>query len=152
MLFQRSFESRQRFFVQSQHQFLRAGGRQNLIKENLQGGMGRFFQSERWLAHFADALAKGGHMFGAQMCMVTETHLQLVNRLRRDARGKDLVQTLERVMIAFEPGDALLDREAGFHRVGDRTKPRQAGQVSIRASSIHGLFRLPVSLTPHTRS
>jgi len=55
-------------------------------------------------------------MFGTKVGMETETGFQLVNRLGSNPRGENLVEALERVMIALEAGHALLDRKPWLHR------------------------------------
>ncbi len=48
-------------------------------------------------------------MFGTEMGVETEGHLQFVDGLGSDARGENLVQPFETIMITFEPANAFLD-------------------------------------------
>jgi hypothetical protein len=56
-------------------------------------------------------------MFGAKMRVKTESHLEFVKGFARDARGENLVQTFESVMVALVPADTFFDGEARFHGV-----------------------------------
>src|SRR5260370_30314598 len=51
-------------------------------------------------------------------------------------------------MIAFEPRDALFDREAWLHRVGHRTDAGQAREAPVRAIRVHGIRWFAPNLTP----
>jgi hypothetical protein len=52
-------------------------------------------------------------VLGAQVRVVAERGLQLVQRFRRDARVQDPVQAFERIVQALEATDTLVNRQAG---------------------------------------
>ena len=59
------------------------------------------FKAQRRLAHLSDPFAQCGNVFGAEMRMQAETHLQFVERFGSDAGGENLVQSAKSVVIAF---------------------------------------------------
>ncbi len=147
MLFQCRLQGGQRPFVQAQQQLLRAGGGENFIEKNFERGVRDCLQPQRRLAHFADTLAQCGDVLGAKVGVQTEAHLQFVDRLGGDPGGKNVVQPLEGVVIAFEPRDALFDRKARLHRLGHRTNAGQAREAPVRAIRVHGNSRFASNLT-----
>ena len=70
-------------------------------------------------------------VLGAQVGVVREAGLQLVDRLGGDAGGEDLVQPLEGVVEPLEPADALLDAEARLGRLGERGEAGERRQVLV---------------------
>ena len=112
-------------------QFLGRRRAEDFVEEDLQVRIGHGLETERWLAHFADPLAQRGGVLGAEMRMQAEAHLEFLDGLGGDARGEDLVQALERVMVTLEPADAFLDGEAGLRGLGHRANSGQGGQVAI---------------------
>ena len=76
-------------------------------------------------------------MFCTEMGMKAEAHLKLINRLRGNTAGKDLVQTLERVVVSFKAANAFLDREPRFHGLFQRGETRQRRQIAVRCASAH---------------
>ena len=71
------------------------------------------------------------------MGVETESHLQFIDGLGRDAGGKDLEQPFEGIMIALQPADAFFDRQAGLHGVLYRANAGQCGQIAVRLVSLH---------------
>ena len=78
-----------------------------------------FLQAERRLAHLADARAQRADVLGAEIRVVAEGRLQLVERLGGDARVEDAVQAPERVMEALEAAHAFVDGKARAHGLID---------------------------------
>src|SRR5437879_1836296 len=72
------------------------------------------------------------------MSMMTESHLQLVQRLGRNSGGEDVMQPFERVVIAFEPANTFFHGEAGLHRFIHRTNSSQWRDFWESSGSIHG--------------
>ena len=95
--------------VKAEDQFLGRRRAEDFIEENLQVRVGHGLEAQRRLAHFADPLAQRGGVFGAEMRVEAEAHLEFIDRLGGDARGENLVQALERVMVTLEPADAFFD-------------------------------------------
>src|SRR5215468_2807489 len=104
--------------------------------------MRRFLKAQRWFAHLADAPAQRAHMLGAVVGVQAETHLQFVDWLGGDAVVEDLVQALENIVIALEPADALLDRQAGLHGFRHWTDPRQRREILERTIGAHTLMKI----------
>ena len=127
MLFERGLQRGNGLLVKPEEQFLRRRRAEDFVEEDLQVRIGHGFEAERRLAHFADALAQRGDVFGAEMRVEAEAHLEFVDGLGGDARGEDLVQAFEGVMVALEPADAFLDGEAGL------AWPRSIEQIPARA-------------------
>jgi hypothetical protein len=121
-----------RHFIDTEDNLLRRRGVQDLVEERLQRRVRHVFEAERRLAHLADAGAQCGGMLCTQIGVVRERRLQLVDRLRRDAGGQDLVQTLEGVVEALQPADALLDAQPRFRRLFERAKSGERGQGFVR--------------------
>ncbi len=138
MAFERGFQSGQGNFVKAEQKFLSRGRGENFIKEYFQGGMRNSFQTQRRLAHFTHATAQHRGVFGAKMRVQAESHLEIVNRLSRDARGEDLVQAFESVMIALQARDALLDRQSGTRHFLKRAEAREHRQVPEGLVRFHG--------------
>ena len=137
MLFEGRLQRGQGLLVEPEDQFVGGRRAQDFIEEDLQVRVGHGFEAQRRLAHFADALAQGGDMFGAEMGVEAEAHLELIDGFGGDARGEDLVQAFEGVVVTLEPADTFLDREAGLHGLVHRADPGQAGQAAIRLVSAH---------------
>ena len=131
MAFESAGESGEGFFVEAEEEFRRGRRGEVFIEEKFEGRMGNFFEAEGWFAHFADAAAEGGDMFGAVMSMETEGALEFVNRLGSEAGGEDLGETLEDVVIALEAGDALLDGKPGLHGLLEGAKARKRRKVLV---------------------
>src|SRR5687767_10719282 len=112
MEFKRGFESGQGSVIKTKEKFLGRRRGKNFIKEDFQRGMRNRFQSQRRLAHFADASTQEGGVLGTEVGVQTEGHLEFVNRLRGDSGGKDLMQTPEGIVVALEARDALLHGQA----------------------------------------
>src|SRR5262245_48606509 len=87
--------------------------------------MRHFFQPQWRLAHLADAVAQGLDMLGAQIGVMREPGLELVDWLGGDSGGKDLEEPLEGVVEALQSPDALLYAEPGL---GGRGMSRDAGE------------------------
>ena len=121
--------------VKTKDQFLGGRRAEDFVEEDLQVRVRHGLQAQRGLAHFADPLAQRGGVFGAEMRVEAEGHLEFIDGLGGDARGENLVQALERVMVALEPADAFLDREAGLRGLGHRANSGQGGQVAIRCGT-----------------
>jgi hypothetical protein len=118
-------------FVKAKDQFLGRGGAEDFVEEDLQVRVRNGLEAQRRLAHFADPLAERGGVFGAEMRVEAKTHLEFVERLGGDARGEDLVQAFERVMVTLEPADAFFNRETGLRGLVQRTNPGQGGQMAV---------------------
>ena len=116
---ERRGEGRQRTTRRVRRRAPPSWGREDLVEELLESGMRDLLQAERRLAHLADAPAQRGDVLGAEIRVVAEGRLQLVERLGGDARVEDAVQPLERVMEAFEATHAFVDRKAWTHRLVD---------------------------------
>jgi hypothetical protein len=56
-------------------------------------------------------------VLGAKVSVKAESHLEFVKRFARDARGENLVQAFERVMVALVTADTFFDGQAGLHGV-----------------------------------
>jgi hypothetical protein len=56
-------------------------------------------------------------MLGAEVRVIAKRHFQFVQRFASDTRGKNLVQTLEGVMVTLLSANAFFDRETRFHGV-----------------------------------
>ena len=67
-------------------------------------------------------------MLGAEIGVMREAGLQLVDRLGGDPGREDLVQPHEGVMIALEPGDARLDRKPGRAASAIVARPASVGR------------------------
>jgi hypothetical protein len=119
--FEGSLQRREGLFVQAQEQFLRRRRAEDFVEEDRQVRLGHRFEPEWRLAHFADSLAERAGVFGAEMRVEAEAHLEFVDRLGSDACGEDLVQALERVMVTLEPANAFFDGEAGLRGFVHRT-------------------------------
>ena len=138
---QGGFQCRQGFFVKTEQQFFRRRGAEDFVEEDFQICIRHLIQAQRRLAHFADPLAQGGGVFSAVMGVETETHFQFVNRLGGEARGENLMQALEGVMIALEPVDTFLDGQAGLHRLVQRAKSGERRQAAVRLGGVHIEFK-----------
>ena len=90
-------------------------------------GMRHLLEAERRLAHLAHARAQRRDVLGAEIRVMAEGRLQLVERFGRDARVEDAVQPLERVVEPLQPADALVDREAGPGGLLDGAQPGERG-------------------------
>jgi anaerobic selenocysteine-containing dehydrogenase len=90
-----------------------------------------------YLAHFTNAFAESGGVFGAIMSVQAEGHLQFVDRLRCDAGGENLVQPFERKMIPLEAPHAFFDGEPGLHGVFHGADAGQAWEIAIRLVGVH---------------
>ncbi len=123
MFFQRGAQLRKRFVVDPEQQLCARWRGEDFIEEDLEGGIRHGFESERRLAHFADALAQGADVLGAVMRVQRKGHLQFVNRLGREARDVNAVQPLKRVVKALEAAHAFLDGKAGLLRVIESRQP-----------------------------
>ena len=123
--------------VKSEDQLLGCGRGEDFIEEDLQVRVGNGLEAQRRFAHFADALAEHGGVFGAEMRVEAEGHLEFVDGLGGDARRENLVQAFERVMVTLEPADAFLDREAGLRAPGPSSRCRRgrAGRGRMRVCS-----------------
>src|SRR5437870_4558327 len=104
--------------------------------------MRNLFQAKGRLAHFADALAQRGGVFGTKVRVEAEGVLQFEDRLSRNARGENLVQALEGVVIALEARDALLDGKPRFHGFFHRAQAAQRRQTSIWLIRFHDTEQL----------
>src|SRR5262249_9196626 len=124
-------ECRHGFLVDACQQFARAGGGQDLIEKDCERGVRHGLQSKGRLAHLADAGAQGHDMLGAEVGMQRKAGLELVNRLGCNARRQNLVQALERVMIALEPGHAGFDAKPWPRRIRDTGQPGKGRQPAI---------------------
>ena len=76
--FERRFNGWEGFLIKTQHQFLGRRRAKDFVEENLQAGVRHRFQAQRRFAHFADALAQGSGVFGAEVRMMAEGHLEFV--------------------------------------------------------------------------
>src|SRR5262245_58194483 len=94
-------------------------------------------QAEGRLAHFADTFAQGTDMLGTIMRVQTEAHFQFVDWFGSQAVVEDLVEAFERVVVALEPGDAILNREAVFHGLVHRADTSQAWEILVGTISAH---------------
>ena len=112
-------------FVKAKNQFLGRRGAEDFIEEDLQVRVRHSLEAERRLAHFADPLAERGGVFGAEMRVEAEAHLEFIEGLGGDARGENLVESLERVMVTLEPADTFFDRETGLRGLVHRANPGQ---------------------------
>ena len=65
----------------------------------------------------------------------------------RDARGANLMEPFERIMVAFQPADAFLDGQAGLHRLRQRTDAGQRRQVAVGFVNAHKLCVCGFNLT-----
>ena len=128
MPFEGGFQRGNGLFVKPEEQFLSRRRAEDFVEEDLQVRVGHGLEAQRRLAHFADPLAERGGVFGAEMRVEAEAHLEFIERLGGDARGEDLVQALEGVMVTLEPADAFLDREAGLRGLVHRTNSGQGGK------------------------
>ena len=106
-------------------------------------------EAQRRLAHFADALAQRRDVFGAEMGVQAESHLEFVDRFGRDSRSEDLVQALEGIMVTLEPADAFLDGEARLGGLSHRTDPGNRRQILKRAIVAHVHKERPGQMLPH---
>ena len=97
------------FAVKTGQQFRCRRRAQDFIEKNLQIFVGHDVQAQGRFAHFADPFAERIDVFGAKISVQTEAHFEFVNWLGGKAGVENLVEPFERVMIAFEPGDAPLD-------------------------------------------
>ena len=135
--FERGLQRGNGLLVEPEQQLLRGGGAEDFIEEDFEVRVGHGIEAERGLAHFADPLAQRGDVFGAEMRVQAEAHLEFIERLGGDARGKDLVQPLAGVVVTLEPADAFLDGEAGLRGLVHGTDPGQRRQMAIRLISAH---------------
>jgi hypothetical protein len=99
--------------------------------------MGHLIKAQRWFAHFADALAQGGDMFGAIMGVQAESHLELVDGLGGDAIVEDEVKPFEDVMISLEATHTLFHGETGLHGLIEGTKTGQRRKILVRRVRFH---------------
>ena len=129
--FQRGFQRRNGLFVKAEDQFLGRRRAEDFVEEDFQVRVGHGLEAERGLAHFADPLAESRSVFGAEMGVEAEAHLELINGFGGDARSEDLVQAFERVMVTLEPADAFFDREAGLGGLVHGTNPGESRQMAI---------------------
>ena len=129
--FEGGFQRRNGLFVKAEEQLLRRRRAEDFVEEDLQVRVGHGLEAERWLAHFADPLAQRGGVFGAEMGVEAEAHLEFIDGFGGDARGEDLVQALEGVMVTLEPADAFFDGEAGLRGLVHRANPGQRRQMAI---------------------
>ena len=129
--FEGGFQRGHGLLVKAEEQLLRRRRAEDFVEEDLQVRVGHGFEAQRGLAHFADPLAQRGGVFGAEMRVEAEAHLEFVEGLGGDARGEDLVQPLAGVVVTLEPADAFFDREAGLRGLVHRADPGQGGQVAI---------------------
>ena len=130
---ERRVERRQRLLVEPDEQLRGRRRREDLVEEDLQGrvrapppGPAAARASRR------RASRRACDVLGAEVGVVREAGLQLVDRLGGDAGGEDLVQPLEGVVIPLQPRDARLDRQAGPGRLLDRGQARQGRQAAVR--------------------
>ena len=121
-----------------QDQFFGRRRGKNLVEENLQVRIRHHFEPQRRFAHFADAFAQSGDVLGAEVRVQAETHFQLVNRLGGDARGEDLVQPFEGIVVALEAAHTFFNGQAGVHRLGHEAKSGELRQVSVGGGAFHG--------------
>ena len=136
-LFERGFQRGHGLLVKAEDQFLGRRRAEDFVEEDLQVRVGHGLEAQRRLAHFADPLAQSGDVLGAEMGVEAEAHLEFVDGLGGDARGEDLVQAFEGVMVTLEPADAFFDREAGLRGLVHRANPGQSRQMAIRLVSAH---------------
>src|SRR5258705_11840508 len=101
MMLQSDFERRQGLFVNAENQLFGGWSRENFVKEDFEVAVRNGFEAERRFAHFANALANGGSVFGAEGGMKAEGHFEFVKRFAGDARGENLVKGFETIMVAL---------------------------------------------------
>ena len=137
MSFQGDLKSGQRLFVQAENQLLGCWRRKDLVKENLQIDIRDHFQAKRRFAHFANPLAQGRPVFGAEVGVQAESHFQFVNRFGRDARDEDLVEPFEGIVITLEPANTFLDGQTGCDRLIHGANSGESRQISIGLVGVH---------------
>ena len=96
--------------IKPQDQFLSRWRAKDFVEEDFEVRIGHHVQPQWRLAHLTDPLTQRGDVFGAQMRVQAEAHLEFVDWLGSDARGKDLMQAFAGVMVTLEPADTFLDR------------------------------------------
>ena len=117
--------------VQADEQLLGRRRGEDLVEEDLQVRVGHDLQAQRRLAHLADAGAQGLDVLGAEVGVVRERGLQLVDRLGGDPGREDLVEPQEGVMQPLQPAHARLDAQARPRRLGDGGQAGQGRQAAI---------------------
>jgi len=137
VIFEGGFNSRERFFVQAEDKFFCGGSGEDLVKEYFEIGIGNRFKAERWLAHFTDALANGGGVFGAEVGVEAEGHFEFVKGFAGDARRENLVQAFESVMVAFVTADAFFYGEARLHGILDGAEAGEGRRAANGSRGIH---------------
>lgn len=118
--FERVAQRRQGVMVNPEQQRIGFGRGADLVEKNIERRVGHGVEAERWLAHFADASAPGGGVFGAVMRVQAERHFQFVDGLGGEALDENFVEPPQGPVVAFESGNAVVDGEPGLHGFGKR--------------------------------
>jgi hypothetical protein len=78
-------------------------------------------------------------VFGAKMGMEAESHLEFIKRFAGNARGENLVQSLESVMVALVPADTFFDGKPRFHGILQGADAGERGRQAKGGRRIHRL-------------
>ena len=106
-------------------------GREDFVEDDGEIGVGNGVEAERRLAHLAHASSKRSDMLGTEIGVVREGCFQLIDRLGGDPGVEDLVETLERIMIALQAADARLDAESRPRGVFESRQARERRKTTI---------------------
>jgi hypothetical protein len=117
--------------IKAEEQGFRGRRAQDFVEEDFEIRIGDILETQRRFAHFADAFAKFGDMFGAVVAMQTESGLQFIDGFGGDARNENVAEALEGVVIALEAGDAFFHGKAGLHGLFHGAKPRQHRKIFV---------------------
>ena len=117
--------------INADEQFRGGGCGEDFVEEGIQRGVGHSVETERWFAHFADALSPRGGVFGAVVRVQTECHLELIDWLSGETFDEDFVQPFPRPVMMFQAGDAVLNREADLGGVFDGANSGYGREVKI---------------------
>ena len=106
-----------------------AGLRHEALPDGIEDGV----EPEGRFAHLADAGAPRGGVFEAAAGVRAERLFLAVNRLGRKALDENFAEPAQRPAVELQADEAVLDREAGLHRIGRRTEAGKRGKITVGA-------------------
>jgi len=133
MVLQRVAQGGQGVPVNPKEQALDVRRVEDVVEECIERHIWNGIEPERRFAHLGHALAPGRGVLGGVMRVQTESHLQLVGRLGRQALDENLVQAAESPVVTLEAGNAFIDAGSEAHGLVHGADASKRWQIAVRA-------------------